>query len=131
MTFCTGDTLQGPSAKELQSIADELGSTFDSRAAIKRPVETPDGAGGKTTVITTVATDVPCFYYHTGRGGEHEQVVGDRVETNENWVFLFPKETEVRHKDQIFVDDRTFEVGSTSGPSTRDIIYTVGAEELT
>jgi len=122
--------MRPPSVKEIAAMTSALTPSLTSRAVINRPTTTPDGAGGQTTVWNVLATGVPCFYSNTGRGGEHEQVVGTRIEVTENWVFLFYPYQDVKHKDQIAVDGRSFEVGSVSGPSTVNIILTVGAEEI-
>lgn len=115
---------------EIASMASALESTFSTTAQIQRRTSVSDGAGGSTDTFTD-AELVKCFFYGSAGGNSENRLPTDRVEVNENWIFMFPSKTNLKHGDRIKVGTRIFEVGSISGPSSRDVVLTVGANEIT
>lgn len=107
-----------------------LAPTFSTRAQVVRRTSASDSAGGQTDTYTEAEFE-DCFFYGSAGGNSERQKPTDRVEINEAWTFIFRPGANIRHKDRIKVGTRLFEVGSISGPSSRNITLTIGAQEIT
>ena len=108
-----------------------LGRTYRTRAVqVRRPVSVSDGAGGRTSTWSTVAT--VDGRVDRAESVEHAGEVDGRTATRTKAVVWLPAGTDVRQNDRLLIDGVTWEVASVRDRhSSIELARTVEAVEVT
>ena len=115
------------SADDLAGMRATQDDALPDTATIARPTRTTDGAGGYTTVLTTILTGIAC---RLAKSRPREILAGDREVTYSDWVVTFPYATDVRAGDVLTISTRTYNVLATAAGSWNTAVraYCIGAE---
>jgi len=110
----------GKNAAEEARLGSVVEDTLSSTASISRHASTKDGAGGTDRTWVNVRNSVPCsLSAHTSHAdgfGSH-----DAVRSSSEFRASFPRGTDVRERDRVVCEGRTFEVVSVNTGVTADV----------
>lgn len=108
------------------------------RAVISRPAVSDDGAGGRVTVLTQIATDVHCRIETVelvdvqnisalGLTGSETARIAER----KTWRICFPWSTAVERDDIVVIDGVTYDIMDKFDRATNEPhLTTLGMEEV-
>jgi head-tail adaptor len=116
------------SAADLAAMRATLTESLPDTAQVQRATRAPDGMGGFTETLTTVAT-VPCRLAPSGNTPV-EQVVAERVTDRALWTLTLPAQTDVAATDRVVVGARTFEVVGVLSPRSDELCTRLVAVEV-
>jgi SPP1 family predicted phage head-tail adaptor len=89
-------------------------TTFDQTATVQRPTRAPDGAGGLSETLATVATDVGCRIGQPATA--NERLIAEQLQLPVTHVLTFAHDADVRVGDVLVIGSRRFTVQQVLGP---------------
>ncbi len=92
-------------------------------ATISRNTPSSDGAGGQTTTLAVISSNVPCMVVENPMLKGLEVLLADRVALSTNWRIVLPQGTDVKLLDVITVGTFVYEAEVIEGPETQTNIY--------
>jgi hypothetical protein len=87
--------------EELAAMQAEAIGMLPDTCTIKRPSQTPDGAGGFTTSYDDTYTGVPC---RRGPAGGSERIMAEKLTDVRVWTVTLPAGTDIQTGDLIAID---------------------------
>lgn len=117
------------SAGELAGMRATVGDVLVESCAIGRRAEGSDSGGGQTVTWPAFAT-VDCARAPLGQQGSGEELQGDRVTAEAEWIMTLPQGTDVRTSDRLTIGGTVYEVLAVRATRTWELARRVECKRV-